>query len=437
MSVKRTLPVFLCLLIALSASANEELFESASKAASQGDLALMQQTYETILAAESGNVRALNGKATAQAWRGNYFAAIETYRRSLTIEPENQEALVGIGYAFAWSGDYSYAQAYFDRVLAIRPGDYEAQKGSAYVALWSGDAATARARFTELSVASGMSPEISVALGQAHLQLGETKGAFSAFDQALQIDPDSQAAAAGRVAARNAAPKLEAAAWYGSTSNADSGLRLVEMGWWAGRDTRLSARYDDSLSLDNPAIVRRGESARTYLGGVHHAVNDKLAVLFEAGVRQLPDGDQNLYRAEVVLNNLPGKVTLGAQIGDHELGYDDSLYLLGIGIPFAERWQVESNNYFSTVGVDKDDEWRSVVNLLYAADSGWNAMVGAGVGEVDRGGLQNPESIRVAHAMFSMPVFGYHRLHLVLRNEDLPGNRVNVAMLGFTLRLPR
>ena len=437
MSVKRTLPVFLCLLIALSASANEELFESASKAASQGDLALMQQTYETILAAESGNVRALNGKATAQAWRGNYFAAIETYRRSLTIEPENQEALVGIGYAFAWSGDYSYAQAYFDRVLAIRPGDYEAQKGSAYVALWSGDAATARARFTELSVASGMSPEISVALGQAHLQLGETKGAFSAFDQALQIDPDSQAAAAGRVAARNAAPKLEAAAWYGSTSNADSGLRLVEMGWWTGRDTRLSARYDDSLSLDNPAIVRRGESARTYLGGVHHAVNDKLAVLFEAGVRQLPDGDQNLYRAEVVLNNLPGKVTLGAQIGDHELGYDDSLYLLGIGIPFAERWQVESNNYFSTVGVDKDDEWRSVVNLLYAADSGWNAMVGAGVGEVDRGGLQNPESIRVAHAMFSMPVFGYHRLHLVLRNEDLPGNRVNVAMLGFTLRLPR
>ena len=100
-----------------------------------------------------------------------------------------------------------------------------------------------------------------------------------AFDQALQIDPDSPAAAAGRVAALNAAPKLEAAAWYGSTSNADSGLRLVEVGWWAGRDTRLSARYDDSLSLDNPAIVRRGESARTYLAGVHHAVNDKLAVL--------------------------------------------------------------------------------------------------------------------------------------------------------------
>jgi len=437
MSVKRTLPGSLCLLIALTASANEELFERAANAALEGDLVQMQQTYEAILEAESGNVRALNGKATAQAWRGNYFAAIETYRQSLAIEPENLEALVGIGYTFAWSNDFSYAQASFDRALALRPDNYEAQKGSAYVALWSGDAETARSRFTELSVTSGMNPEISVALGQAHLQLGESKGAYTAFDQALQLDPDTPAAAAGRVAALNAAPKLEAAAWYGSTSNADSGLRLVEVGWWAGRDTRLSARYDDSLSLDNPAIVRRGESARTYLAGVNHAVNDTLAVSFEAGVRQLPDGDQSLYRAEAVLNNLPGKVTLGAQIGDHELGYSDRLYQVGIGIPFAERWQVESNNYFSTVGADRDDEWRSVLNFLYAADSGWTAMVGAGIGEVDRGGLEDPENVRVAHAMLSMPVFGYHRLHLVLRNEDLPGNSVNVAMLGFTFRLPR
>ena len=437
MSVKRTLPVFLCLLIALGVSANEGLFDSATAAAREGDLAAMQKIYERILAAEPENVRALNGKATAQAWRGNYFASVETFRESLSIEPKNLEALIGIGYAFAWSGDFSYAQSYFDRVLALEPGNHEARKGSAYVALWSGDAETARSRFAELAADRGTEPELSVALGQARLQLGESKAAYSAFDRALQLDPDSRAAVAGRVAALNAAPRFEAAAWYGSTSSADSGLRLVEMGWWAGRDTRLFARYDDSLSLDNPAIVRRGESARTYLAGAHHAVNDKLGVLLEAGVRQLPDGDQNLYRAEIVLNNLPGKVTLGTQIGDHELGYTDSLYQIGIGVPFAGRWQVESNNYFSTVGADKDDEWRSVLNVLYTADSGSNAMLGAGVGEVDRGGLQNKESVRVAHAMLTIPVFGYHRVHLALRNEDLPRNSINVAMLGFTFRLPR
>jgi Flp pilus assembly protein TadD len=397
----------------------------------------MQQTYEEILVADRRNVRALNGKATAQAWRGNYFAAIETYRESLSVDADNLEALVGIGYAFAWSGDFPYAEAYFDRASELRPGHLGARKGSAYVALWSGDAEAARSRFMELSASSDTDPEIPVALGQANLELGDTTAANSAFERALQLDPGNAAAAAGRTAARNAKPKLEAGAWYGSTSNADSGLRLVELGWWAGRDTRLSARYDDSLSLDNPAIVRRGETARTYLAGVQHGVNDTLTVLLEAGVRQLPDGDQNLYRGEIVLNNLPGRVSLGAQFGDHELGYDDRVFHLGIGIPFAERWQIESNNYFSTVGVNKDDEWRSVLNLLYSADSGWTAMVGAGFGELDREGLQNPENVRVAHAMVSLPVFDYHRLHLVLRNEDLPGASVNVAMLGFTFRLPR
>ena len=64
-------------------------------------------------------------------------------------------------------------------------------------------------------------------------------------------------------------------------------------------------------------------------------------------------------------------------------------------------------------------------------------MLGAGVGKIDRDGMQNPESVRVAHALLSVPVLGYHRLHLVLRNEDLQGDSVNVAMLGFTFRLPR
>jgi tetratricopeptide (TPR) repeat protein len=267
MSVKRTLPVSLCLLIALSASANETLFDQAAVAARQGDLILMQQTYEKILVADVGNVRALNGKATAQAWRGNYFAAIETYRKSLVIEPENLEALLGIGYAFAWSGDYPYSEAYFDRALALHPEHYEALKGGAYVALWSGDAEAARSRFMELSANSDTDPEIPVAIGQANLQLGDTRAANKAFDRALLLDPGNTDAVAGRKAARNAKARLEAGAWYGSTSNADSGLRLVELGWWAGSDTRLSARYDDSLSLDNPAIVRRGESARTYLAG--------------------------------------------------------------------------------------------------------------------------------------------------------------------------
>ena len=436
MSVKRTLPISLCLVIATSQAAADP-YEEAAEAARQGDHVLMQQRYERILAAEPGDVRALNGKATAQAWRGNYFAAIETYRKALAREPANIESLVGIGYAFAWAGDYAHALDSFDKALAVAPDSLDARKGLAYVALWSGDTGEARARFEALSSAYPDDTDLAVALGQANLLEGRPRAAIQSFDHAIALEPGRSDAMSGRRAALGGAPVFEASAWFGSTSNADSGLRLAEVGWWASRNTRLGLRYDDSLSLDNPAIVRSGESAETLTAGVLHHFGERLTGQVEVGQRALLDGDENLVRAEMVLHNLPGKLTLGTQLGDHELGYDNNLYYVGIGIPLGERWQIESNNYFSSTGAEQDKEWRSVLNVLYESDGGWNAVVGAGVGEINYGGLEDPDDVTVAHAMFTIPVFGFHRAHLALRHEQLPGSDVNIAMLGFTYRLPR
>lgn len=436
MSVKRTLLVTLCLVI-VTGEAAADPYEEAAAAARQGDHVLMQQRYERILAANPGDVRALNGKATAQAWRGNYFAAIETYQKALAQEPDNIESLVGIGYAFSWAGDHDYAIASFEKAVAIAPDNLDARKGLAYTALWSGDARSARDRFETLVSDHGDDAELAVALGQANLQAGRSRSAIRAFDHALALEPGRSDAVSGRNAALGGAPVFEASAWFGSTSNADSGLRLAELGWWAGRDTRLALRYDDSLSLDNPAIVRSGERAETLTAGVLHRFGERLTGVVEVGTRSLLDGDENLVRAEMVLHNLPGKVTLGAQLGDHEVGYDNNLYYVGFGIPLSERWQLESNNYFSMTGSEKDKEWRSVLNVLYESAAGWNTVVGGGAGEVNYGGLASRDSVSVAHAMFTLPVFGVHRAHLAVRHEKLPGDDINVAMIGFTYRLPR
>lgn len=436
MSVKRTLLVALCLLIAAGRAAADP-YEEAAEAARQGDHVLMQQRYERILAGNPDDVRALNGKATAQAWRGNYFAAIETYRKALARDPDNVESLVGIGYAFSWSGDHAYALDSFEKALAIAPDNLDARKGLAYVALWSGDVDKARDRFTALLADHGDDADLAVALGQANLQAGRGRAAVRAFDHALALQPGRDDALTGRRAAQDGPPVLEVSAWYGSTSSADSGLRLAEFGWWAGRDTRLAVRYDDSLSLDNPAIVRSGERAETVSAGVLHRFGERVTGLVELGTRSLLDGDENIVRAEMTLHNLPGKLTLGTQLGDHDLGYNNNLYYVGLGIPVGGRWQIESNNYFSTTGIEQDKEWRSVLNVLYASDSSWNLVLGAGVGEVNYGGLDNPDDLSVVHALFSMPVFGIHRAHLAVRHEQLPGGDINTAMLGFTYRLPR
>jgi len=269
------------------------------------------------------------------------------------------------------------------------------------------------------------------------LHSGNVRQAVASFDSALAIDAGRHDADAGRRAAFNATPRGEAAIWYGSTSNADSGLRLAEFAWWVGGDTRLSARYDNSLSLDNPALARQGESAETYSAGALYQFTDNISGNVEIGRRLLPDGDQDLYRGEVVLGGLPGRLTLGAQLGAHELGYDDNLWYLGVGIPFLDHWQVESNNYFSTTGIDRDDEWRSVLNVIYTAGAGWELLAGGGYGEVSTVDTLNPQSVKVAHAMLSVPIFGFHRLNVMFRHEDGPAGDFNVAMLGMTLRLPK
>lgn len=436
MSGRGTALLLAGLLLPAISGANDNLFERADAAARNGDLSLMQQAYEDILKTDSRNIRALNGKATAQAWRGNYYAAIETYSQVLALDDNDLQALNGIGWAHAWAGDLARAETAFERVRSLDRDNHEAQKGEAYVALWSGDADAATARFARLASEHAEDADIAVALGQAELQRGDARAAVASFDRALTIDPSRSDASAGRRAAFNITPRFEGSAWYGSTSNAESGLRLLELGWWATDATRVSARYDDSLSLDNPAIARRGDGAETVSAQLHHRFGNRFSGLVELGRRALPDGDQSLYRAEAIVDRLPGRVTLGVQFGTHDLGYDDSLYYLGIGIPFASRWEIEWNNYSSTTGIDQQDEWRSVLNLLYASDTGWSAMVGGGAGEIDRGGVANPDRVSLGHAMLTMPIFGFHRLHLVFRHENLPTTSHNVAMLGVTLRFP-
>lgn len=419
------------------AAAENELFAVADQHARAGEIAEMERTYETLLAVEPNNLRALNGLATARAWRGKYDAAEATYDEILARDPDNLEALRGQGYARAWAGQYEGALYAFERAQAVAPGDFGSRKGTAYVYLWSGDYARAEETFSTLAEEYPGDAEILTALGQAQLQRGENRDAVDSFKLALATDPTWDAALSGRRAAWNATPMFEASAWYGSTSNAGSGLRMVELAWWASEATRLSVRYDDSLSLDNPALVRSGETAETYLAGVTHRIGSRWSVTADAGLRQLPDGDQNLYRGELSWNHELGRITLGSQLGDHDLGYDDTLNYVGAGIPIGSRWRIESTYYSSETGPASNEEWRTIVNTEYRGDSGWSLLVGGGFGRVETIAGAGEDDVEVAHAIAFLPVFGYHRINLTLRREQVGGESYNIAMLGFTYRFAR
>ena len=114
-----------------AADTSEQYFLAAEQAAQDGRLGDMQLAYEQVLEREPSNTRALNGKAAAQAWRGDYVASQSTYLAALAIDRENLDSLVGLGYAYAWAGDFTLAHTRFNYALNIDPTNSGARKGIA------------------------------------------------------------------------------------------------------------------------------------------------------------------------------------------------------------------------------------------------------------------------------------------------------------------
>lgn len=436
MNQLKMITLLACLTLSSQASGEDDLFTQADKAARAGDTQAMLQVYEQILRAEPQNVRAMNGRATALGWDGQYDKAVYAYQQALLIEPANLESLIGLGYARAWAGEYAGALQAFRRALTVQPDYADARKGEAYVYLWSGELDRAAQEFESLTSAHPEDPEVLVALAQTRLQRGENRAAASAFDRALAADPARDDAFNGRKSAYNATPLAEVGLWYGSTSSADSGLRQAELAYWLSQNTRLVARYDDSLSLDNPELARRGDNATTWLAGLMHRFGTSWTANVELGQRDLPDGDQSIYRTEVMWTGELARLTLGAQLGDHDLGYEDKLSYFGVAVPVGDRWQIESNSYFSSTGVEGIDEWRSIINAEYKADAGWSVLVGGGYGEIDATATSRSDNVKVAHVIAYIPIFGYHRLNLTFRHEEVAGANFDTAVIGFMLRLP-
>lgn len=427
------------LVFTLSASAaTDDLYRDADAHAARGDASAAERAYDDILTKQPDDMKALIGRATARAWAGKHDGAQADYGNVLARDPNNLEALTGIGYSYAWNKQYADAEGAFKKALKVAPDNLGAQKGLGFTYLWSGRHAEALGVFEPAAALAPNDAEIKVAIGQAQAGMGERRRARASYSAALAIDPtraDARDLLRGLENGKHYAAELHV--WAGSTSNGDAGLRSVEAAYWPAADWRLWARYDDSLSLDNPALARQGADAKTYFAGVLHQFGDEWIASFEAGTRELPAGaDQQIYKAEGV--HLDGTRTqkLGIQLSPHSDGYTDELVFVGYGFEIAERWRMEPTVFYSNTGAGNDNEWRGVLNLDYAAEDGWSIGLGAGGGTIDSDNAASEGGVFVAHARASVPIFEDHFVHALIRYEDAPLNEYTTAMVGLTLRLP-
>lgn len=302
------------LVMAMAPVAAQAQAELASVSMQQGDGAAAEAAWSNVLASDPSNLEALIGRGTTRGWQEDWSGAEADLSQALAIAPDNLEALNGMAYVMAWSGRYGAAERYFNRMLALAPDNVGAQKGLANTAHWAGRSEAAEAQFQRIAYEFPEDPEPMVGVGMARLADGKARGAASAYRDALQRHPASDNARSGLRSAYDYPALAELSVWGGTTSGgSDAGLRVVELGSWITRGTRIWGRYDNGLSLDNPVLARTGANATTWSLGIQQQIGASFITLTEVGYRDLPASEyQEIYKIEGVYLSSLGASKLAA-----------------------------------------------------------------------------------------------------------------------------
>lgn len=213
-----------------AAGAAEQLFRLGEQLAEGGDPAVRVAAYAASLALAPRDVVYIRlGDLLLQLKR--YVEAQEVYTQGLAAAPTNYGLYVGVGNVYRAQGEYAEAQAWYTQA-ALRSGVLEwPYLASARAYELQGDLTQARARYTavtqinpanceawgrlgllslqaadagaavaHLERASATCPDSAwlwVGLGDAQQALAAWAAAAEAYEQALRVQPDNNAAQAG------------------------------------------------------------------------------------------------------------------------------------------------------------------------------------------------------------------------------------------------
>lgn len=394
--------------------------------------------WSNVLSRDPNNLNALVGRATAYGWQKDWARAEADINRALGLAPNDLSVLNAAGYIAAWSGKHGLAEQYFERMLALAPDSEGAKKGLAYNAYWAGENERAANAFQQIAYEFPEDAEPWIGVGNARIAEGQAKRSAAAFKEAKSIEPGNTEARGGLRQAYDYPAIAELSLWAGDTSGGgDAGLRMVEVASWVTPKTRIWARYDDGLSLDNPVLARTGQNATTYFVGGLHQFGDSFIGSAEFGYRDLPLGEnQQVYKLEGVYLSDLGATKLGGQLSPHSEGFTDQLIYAGHNFRVSDRFSIEPSVYLARTGATRDDEWRVVG---YGEYNTGDFAFGVGVGGGDVSSI-NPAAdggVFTLYGNASARIGGWHRVHLNVAREETPLVDFTRILVGVTLRLPR
>lgn len=419
-------------------NASGATMEEADRFSLSGNHAAAEDIYTKFLKADPNNLKARLKRAHVRSWQGNHAMAQNDFLTILKKHPKNLDALVGLGYSLSWSEKYSSAELRFQEALEIDPSRIDALKGFAYTAFWRGNYDESIRRFQKTIHMAPKDPEAFVGLGNALREAGDHEGAIEVFQQAISLEPERRDAleALDALKAREAPIKApvettmdtfrvwEFSLWGGSTSNGGgTGLRTAEIAAWPTQNLRFWLRYDNALSLDNPALVRRGiKIPSLFIGGLANW-GKIYTTRLEIGRRNLlNDIEQNLILMEQVIY-LSGTASLkaGGLLGRRNDGRTADLNVYaGYSFPLGLHIRVSPTLFFTKTGGVTETEWRLLLPLEYQFTQEYRLGINLASGKIDSVIQGASGNVWSASAMISLPVNTATEGHLLIRQESGP-----------------
>lgn len=425
--------------IVVAQEANHKLAEAQIAA---DNFSAAENTYSKILENNPLDLNALQQRAVVRSWQGKQSGARNDFRAVLAVQPENLSALTGLGYSLAWAKDFDGAQKVFGQALNLNSENKEAKKGLAFVALWSGQSEDAVARFRELQEELPRDDEIAAMLGQAYLEQGAQGRAREALHQSLALNPN-------RLTARNTLQSLrfmpslgELNLWSGYSSAGSEntvGLRSVEIAAAISNSARLWAGYDNSLSLDNPILIRDKDPIPSYYGGAVFNAGNYSTTKIQYGWRDLNEAaNQHLILLEEVLYpSAQFNIKLGSFIGLRTDDRSDFSLYGGIGLLPSTNFSLEPVFFYTRVNQFDEDEWRVYMNSEYRFAPEWRVSGGLGFGNVNSSVDAFSGALAAGHLQLGVPLASRHVGFILARYEDLPNQTLFTFALGLKLRMER
>ncbi|QNI33051.1 BCSC C-terminal domain-containing protein [Alloacidobacterium dinghuense] len=234
---------------------------------------------------EASAYRALNS--------GRLDEARQQFETLLAKQPNNPRALSGMGYVYMKQQDFADASDYLERARAagarglesaIATSRFWEKMSQAGAALQAGDSDAAIESYTAALSLKPSSPDALEGLGGAYVQAGNNAEAIDAFERAVRVSPDRQTAWRGLFLAQSAAGNSQGALNTGDRMPKNVRAQL-----------NSDPEYLRALAQDNLALGRKAEADR--------AIERALALPFPNEGRDLPLDKQMQYAALLMMAN--------------------------------------------------------------------------------------------------------------------------------------